>query len=67
VPSRINRSVCLEIVQPGVDPLNVQNYLQILSAAPGLLSVATPDFNLVGAPEVTAEPRLRCYVFAAGC
>jgi hypothetical protein len=66
-PRRISRSVCFEFAQPGVDPLNVQNYLEILAAAPGLLSVSTPDFNLIGAPEVASEPRLRCYVFAAGC
>jgi hypothetical protein len=29
--------------------------------------VATPDVNTVGAPEVKREPKLRCYVFAAGC
>lgn len=66
-PSRIGRAVCTELLQPGVDPANVQNYLQILAAAPGLLSVSTPDANLVGAPEVRAEPALRCYVYAAGC
>jgi hypothetical protein len=66
-PARIDRSVCHELYQPGVDPANVQTYLQILAGAPGLLSVATPDFNLVGAPETLHEPPLRCYVFAAGC
>jgi hypothetical protein len=66
-PDRIDRSVCHELYQPGVDPARAQTYLQLLAAAPGLLSVATPDFNLVGAPEVKHEPALRCYVFAAGC
>ncbi|MDT4918399.1 MAG: hypothetical protein QOH89_3099 [Pseudonocardiales bacterium] len=66
-PSRIDRSVCSQLYQPGIDPANVQTYLQVLAAAPGLLSVSTPDFNLVGAPEVLREPRLRCYVFAVGC
>jgi hypothetical protein len=42
-------------------------YLQILAGAPGLLSVSLPDVNLVGAPEVPAEPALRCYVLAVGC
>ena len=65
-PSRIPGSVCLKRYQPGVDPTNVQTYLQTLQAAPGLVAVSTP-VNLVGAPEVTAEPRLRCYVFARGC
>jgi hypothetical protein len=66
-PSRISRSVCLRLYQPGVNPLNVQNYLQILAAAPGLLSVSLVGVNLVGAPEVKAEPPLRCYALAAGC
>jgi hypothetical protein len=67
VPSRISRSVCLRLYQPGVNPLTAQMYLSILAAAPGLLSVDIPDLTLVGAPEVPAEPPLRCYVFAAGC
>jgi hypothetical protein len=66
VPSRISRAVCLQLYQPGVNPLNVQNYLQMLAAAPGLLAVDLPGFNLVGAPEVKAEPALPCYVYAAG-
>jgi hypothetical protein len=67
VPGRVSRGVCFSLYQPGVNPLNVQNYLQVLAGAPGLLSVSLPDFNLVGAPEVAAEPALRCYVYAAGC
>jgi hypothetical protein len=59
--------VCLRGYQPGVNPLNVQNYLQLLAAAPGLLSVSIPDANLIGAPEVGSEPPLRCYVLASGC
>jgi hypothetical protein len=66
-PARIDRSVCHQLYQPGVNPANVQTYLQVLAGAPGLLSTSTPDFNLVGAPETLREPRLRCYVFAAGC
>jgi hypothetical protein len=66
-PSRIDRSVCRQIYQPGVDPTSAQTYLDTLAAIPGLLSVATPDVNTVGAPEVKREPKLRCYVFAAGC
>jgi hypothetical protein len=50
-----------------VNPLNVQTYLQILRGVPGLLAVDVPDVNLVGAPEVAAEPALRCYVYASGC
>jgi hypothetical protein len=66
-PSRISRGVCLQVFQPGVNPLNAQNYLQILAGSFGLLSVPLPNVNLVNAPEVAAEPRLRCYTTAAGC
>jgi hypothetical protein len=65
--SRINRSVCLQLYQPGVDPLNVQNYLKVLSGAPGLVSVPMPYVNLVGVETVPREPELRCCVYAAGC
>jgi hypothetical protein len=66
-PSRIGRASCSKLYQPGVDPTNVQTYLQVLAAAPGLLAVSVPFVNLVGAPEVSREPALRCYVYAAGC
>lgn len=66
-PGRIDPGVCQQTYQPGVDPLYAQSYLQILAALPGLLAVSTPNFNAVGAPEVEAEPRLRCYVYATGC
>jgi hypothetical protein len=66
-PARIDRAVCRRLYQPGVNPLSAQTYLKTLAAVPGLLSVDTPDRNLVGAPEVAGEPALRCYVFAAGC
>lgn len=66
-PSRIGRTSCTRLYQPGVDPTNVQTYLQVLAAAPGLLAVSVPFVNLVGAPEVSTEPALRCYVYAAGC
>ncbi len=67
VPSRIARSVCGQLYQPGVNPLQAATYLQLLAAVPGLGSVPLPDVNLVGAPEVTAEPALRCYATLAGC
>jgi hypothetical protein len=66
-PARIPRSACLALYQPGVDPLNAQNYLQMLSATFTLAATAMPDGNLAGIPDVPAEPPLRCYVFAAGC
>ncbi len=66
-PGRIDPSVCRQVYQPGVDPANAQNLIQVFLGLPGLAAVQTPDVNLVGAPEVPAEPALRCYVFAAGC
>jgi hypothetical protein len=63
VPSRISPSVCAQPMMPGVDPTSANTYEQQLASAPGLLAVASP-VNAVGAPEVTAEPALRCYVFA---
>jgi hypothetical protein len=65
-PSRISRSVCLQPFQPYADVTNVKTGIEVLRAAPGLLTVSLP-VNLVGAEEVSAEPPLRCYVFAAGC
>jgi hypothetical protein len=62
-PSRISRAVCQQEYQPGVDPASVQTYLQPLLAAPGLLAVNIPGINLVGVPEVAAEPPLRSYVY----
>ncbi|MCW2786544.1 MAG: lipase [Marmoricola sp.] len=66
-PSRIGHASCTQVYQPGVDPTNVQTYLQILEAVPGLGAVEVPGVNVVGAPEVSAEPALKCYVFAKGC
>jgi len=66
-PARVGHASCSKLYQPGVDPTNVQTYLQVLMAAPGLLAVSVPFVNLVGAPEVSKEPALRCYVYATGC
>ena len=66
-PARVNRAVCLQLYQPGVNPLSANTELQILSAIPGLAAVDTPGFNVLGIPELPAEPALKCYVFAAGC
>jgi hypothetical protein len=63
--ARIPKSVCSQLVMPGVDPTNVNSYLQVLAGAPGLLAVATPGFNLVGVRESKSEPPLACYVFAS--
>ena len=64
--ARIPDSVCRQVYQPGVDPTNVDTYLQVLDALPGLSSVVLP-ISLVGVPELAHEPKLRCYVFARGC
>jgi lipase (class 2) len=66
-PSRIGTASCRQLYQPGVNPLTVDTYIQILMALPGLSSVVLPDVSLVGAPMVSAEPKLRCYTTAKGC
>jgi hypothetical protein len=66
-PARIGPGVCLRLYQPGVNPLNVPMYLRLLRAVPGLLADAGRNVTAVGAPEVPAEPPLRCYVYADGC
>jgi hypothetical protein len=63
-PARISTSVCNQLYMPGVNPLNVDMYLQVLESAPGLLGAGLPGVNLVGVPELPAEPKLACYVFA---
>ena len=63
--ARVPRSVCSQLEMPGVDPANANMYIQILQGLPGLLAVDTPGVNIVGVPEVTKEPALACYVFAA--
>lgn len=63
-PARISRSVCLQPYQPGVNPTSANTFIQILAAQPGLLAVDLGGVNVVGAPEVKAEPPLACYVFA---
>jgi triacylglycerol esterase/lipase EstA (alpha/beta hydrolase family) len=56
-PSRIPASVCTELLQPGVDPLTFPaDYAGYLSA----IGQAAAE-----SPEVSAEPPLQCYVFAA--
>jgi hypothetical protein len=66
-PARIDRAVCQRTYQPGVDPASANTYEQVLASAPGLVAVGTPFANVVGAPEVKSEPRLRCYTLARGC
>ncbi len=65
-PARIPSSVCSQLYMPGVNPLNINNYLQILEALPTLGSVTVgPTATLTaGVPVVNSEPALDCYVFA---
>jgi hypothetical protein len=66
-PARIPKSVCSEVYMPGINPLSINNYLQILDSAPTLgsvdIGVLAPAVS--GVQDVTAEPPLACYVFAA--
>jgi hypothetical protein len=66
-PGRIDRSVCLRLYQPGVNPLNVDTLIQPLEAIPTLFSTPIPGVVLIDVPAPKHEPALRCYVFAAGC
>jgi hypothetical protein len=68
--SRISTKVCTQIpfLMPGVNPLNLNIELQLLQAAPSLLSVPFgPLAKLTGAPDLYKEPALACYVYAGGC
>ncbi|WP_229053898.1 triacylglycerol lipase [Aeromicrobium sp. Leaf350] len=65
-PARINRSVCLQLLIPGLNPLDPR-ILQVLSAVPNVLLVPVPLVNVAGTQNVAAEPPLKCYVLAAGC
>jgi pimeloyl-ACP methyl ester carboxylesterase len=65
--ARIPKSVCSQVVMPGINPANAQTILQVLAALPGLGSVTVGPLAgaTTGAPVVKAEPPLQCYVFAA--
>jgi hypothetical protein len=65
-PARIPKSDCSQLSMPGVNPLNLSNYLETLAAAPGLLSVAVTPLAPIatGVQNVKTEPALPCYVFA---
>ncbi len=67
VPAHVPDSACTQVYQPGIDPANPQNYYQPVTLLPSIAGIVTPGFNLVGAPETTSEPPLRCYVFAKRC
>jgi triacylglycerol esterase/lipase EstA (alpha/beta hydrolase family) len=58
-PARISRSVCATPLMPGVDPLTFPADYAAFGAF-----IAS---SVAHAPEASAEPPLRCYVFASGC
>lgn len=65
--SRVDRQWCGRLYMPGVNPLDVAAYLPVLLALPRLISTALPSVSLGGAPLLSREPKLRCYVWATGC
>lgn len=65
-PARVDVAVCQQQYMPYVDPAEL-DYLPGLLAAPSLASTPLPLVNAAGAPMVSKEPRLRCYVFSKGC
>ncbi|WP_051471138.1 lipase family alpha/beta hydrolase [Patulibacter minatonensis] len=62
VPSRVPASTCATPLMPGVNPLNLEANLKVLTALPGLVSVV--GVNLAGVPTTTTEPALKDYVYA---
>ena len=65
-PGRVGAASCTQALMPGVDPLSLDNELQVLAGAPGLLAVMTP-VNVVGVRSLKQEPELACYTLEAGC
>jgi pimeloyl-ACP methyl ester carboxylesterase len=65
-PAAIPSSVCSQTYMPGVNPANVNMYLEILEGAPSLGSVTVGSLANAasGAPELYAQPPLECYVSA---
>ena len=56
-PRRIQKSVCAEVFQPGVDPTTFPaDYVRFLAG--GANAILT-------APTVASEPPLACYVYAS--
>ncbi|BBH17570.1 hypothetical protein Back2_18570 [Nocardioides baekrokdamisoli] len=67
LPSRISRSACSQILMPGVSAAAAQQNLSLLGGLPNVLLVPVPFVNLGGAPQLSNEPALACYVYAGGC
>jgi hypothetical protein len=66
-PARVSKAVCSQLYMPGINPLSLNNYLQVFAAVPTLASVDIGALApaLTGVHNVKAEPPLDCYVFAA--
>jgi hypothetical protein len=58
-PARIARTVCLTPFMPGVDALT---FAADYAGFAGFIAS-----SIAKAPQVSAEPPLRCYVFARDC
>jgi hypothetical protein len=67
VASRVDKGLCNRLYMPGINPLDVVSFAPLLTGLPSLLTTPVPLMTLSGAPMLKAEPRLRCYVYAAGC
>jgi hypothetical protein len=61
-----NPNLCGELFQPGVNPADVDTYLEVLEGAPGLASVELGPLATAttGAPVTKTAPPLPCYVSA---
>jgi pimeloyl-ACP methyl ester carboxylesterase len=66
-PARVRKSVCSELYMPGINPLDLNSYLQAFEAAVTDSSVALAFLApaLTGVKNTTSEPPLDCYVYAS--
>jgi hypothetical protein len=67
VASRVDKRLCNRLYMPGINPLDVVSFAPLLTGLPSLVSTPLPFMTLSGAPMLAKEPKLRCYVYAAGC
>lgn len=62
VPSRIDRSICLNPIMPYVDPLTLP-----VELAAGMVELSTTFAKGLIYSAQPSEPALRCYTLASGC
>lgn len=62
-PARIDPGVCNQAYMPYVDPASL-DFVPAVFAAPSMTGILVPFASAVGAPMLSREPELRCYVFA---